>query len=210
VAAACPVPETLTVVGEFVALLVTLTLAPVTAPAVVGSNVTVSVAVCPGVRIVPLVTPLALNPAPVVVSPEIVTLEFPVFVSVEVCDVDVFTVCVPKLKLVGFAVSVAVAATPVPVKLMVICDGVPFVVNCTDPVTAPAPVGANTALNAKLPPAAIVDDVVSPLMLIPAPATVMFENVRVALPLFRSVICWEFEFPTITLEKLALVGEADT
>jgi hypothetical protein len=129
VAAAWPVPERLTVVGVLVALLATLTLAPVTAPAVVGSNVTVSVAVWPGVRIVPFVTPLALNPAPVVVTPEIVTFALPVFVSVEVCELDVFTVCVPKLKLAGLADSVCVDTTPVPVKLMVMDEGVPFVVS---------------------------------------------------------------------------------
>ena len=39
---ATPVPETLTVAGEFVASLVTLTLA-LTAPAVPGANMTVSV-----------------------------------------------------------------------------------------------------------------------------------------------------------------------
>ena len=113
----------------FVALLATLTLAPVTAPAVVGSNVTVSVAVWPGVRIIPFVTPLALNPAPVVATPEIVTLALPVFVSVEVCELDAFTVCVPKLKLVGFADSVCADTMPVPVKLIVMDEGVPFVVS---------------------------------------------------------------------------------
>jgi len=182
------VPERLTAVGVLVALLATLTPAPVTAPAVVGSKVTVRVAVCPGVRTVPFVTPLALNPAPVVVSPEIVTLEFPLLVSVEACELDVFSVCVPKPKLAGFALNVRVAAKPVPVRLIVIDKGAPFVVSCTDPVTAPALVGANAALNARLPPAAIVEDVVSPLMLIPAPDTAMLENVRVILPLLCSVI----------------------
>src|ERR1700683_1705934 len=185
-------------------------LAPVTAPAVVGSNVTVSVAVWPGVRIVPFVTPLALNPAPVAVSPDIVTLALPVFVSVEVCELDVFTVCVPKLKLAGLADSVCVAVMPVPVRLMVIDEGVPFVVSRIDPFTAPAPVGANTALKGRLPPAAIVDDVVSPVMLIPAPDTVTLEKGSVILPLLCRVIGCELMFPTITFEKLALVGEAAT
>jgi hypothetical protein len=39
-----PVPDRLTTAGEFVALLAMLTLAPATAPSVVGAKVTVSVA----------------------------------------------------------------------------------------------------------------------------------------------------------------------
>jgi hypothetical protein len=76
------VPES--VIGSDAALLVTVTLAPVTAPAVVGSNVTVNVAVCVGINVKPVETPLALNPAPTTFTPEIVTSEFPLLVSVVV------------------------------------------------------------------------------------------------------------------------------
>lgn len=41
--AAWPVPDSVMVVGEFGALLATLTLAPVTAPGAVGANVTLRV-----------------------------------------------------------------------------------------------------------------------------------------------------------------------
>jgi hypothetical protein len=78
----CPVPDRVIVVGEPVALLAMLTLAPFTAPGVVGANVTVSVADCPGVSIVPFDTPLALKPAPATVTLETVMFEFPLFVSV--------------------------------------------------------------------------------------------------------------------------------
>ena len=158
----------------------------------------------------PFATPLELNPAPVVVTLEIVTLEFPVFVIVEVSELDVFTVTVPKFKLVGLAVSVRVAATAVPLRLMVRGDGVPLVVRLTEPLTLPAEVGVKTALNVSVPPAAIVLDVVRPLMLIPAPVTVMFENVSVVFPLFRSWIDCELFVPTTTLENVALVGLAAT
>jgi hypothetical protein len=148
--------------------------------------VTVTVAVCPGVRMVPFETPLALNPAPCVVNPEIVTFEFPVLVSVKGRELEVFRFTVPKLKLVGFALRVSAVATPVPLRLMVMGEGLPFVASRMVPLIAPAPDGANTALNIRLPPATIVDDVVKPLTLIPAPATVMLENESVALPLFVS------------------------
>lgn len=170
------------------ALLATLTLAPFTAPAVVGLNVTVTVAVCPGVRIVPFETPLAPNPAPVVVNPEIVSFEFPVFVSVKGRELEAFRFTVPKLKLVGFAIRVSAVATPVPLRLIVMGEGMPFVVSWMVPLIVPGWGGANTALNIRLPPAAIVDDVVRPLMLIPVPATVMFENESSVLPLLVSLI----------------------
>ena len=118
------------------------------------------------------------------------------------------TLTLPKVTGEGLRVIVDCVATPVPPRLMVRVDGEPFVANCTDPLTAPAAVGANTALNVKFPPAAIVEDVVSPLTLIPVPATVIFENVSVALPLFCSVIGCELLLPTVTFEKATLDGDA--
>jgi len=47
-------------------------------------------------------------------------------------------------------------------------------------------------------------------MLIPAPDTAILENVSVAFPLFVSFTVWEPLFPTTTLEKATLVGEAET
>ena len=135
---------------------------------------------------------------------------FPAFVSVDVCDVEVFRSTFPKLRLVGFAVSVSVVTTPVPLRLMARGDGVPFVVRVTDPLTVPGDAGEKMALNVKLLPAAIVDDVAKPLMLIPAPATAIFEKVSVTLPSFVSVIDWELLFPTTTFEKPTLAGDAAT
>jgi len=204
------VPARATVVGDPVALLAIFTLAPATVPPVVGLNVTVSVAAWPGLRIRPFATPLELKPAPVVVTLETVTLEFPVLVMVEVSELDVFRLTVPKFKLVGFAVRVRVAATAVPFRLMVSGEGVPFVVSVTEPLTLPADAGVNTALNVNVAPAAIVLDVVRPLMLIPAPVTETLENVSVVLPLFFSWIGWELLLPTTTLENVALAGLAAT
>jgi hypothetical protein len=104
-----PVPVKPMVRGEFVALLAILTLAPLTAPPEVGANVTVSVADCPGVRTVPLGMPLELNPAPLVVTVEIVTFEFPLFVTEVVRDVLLASNTLPKGRLVGLAPSSMVA-----------------------------------------------------------------------------------------------------
>ena len=80
-AAAIPVPDSVMASGELVALLATDTL-PAALPAADGENVAVKVAVCPGVRMSPAEAPETLNPAPEIVTLEIVTVEFPAFVRV--------------------------------------------------------------------------------------------------------------------------------
>jgi hypothetical protein len=170
------------IAGKPVALLATLTLAPLTVPGVVGSNVTVSVVDCPGVRIVPFETPLAVNPAPATVTLETVTLEFPLFVNVAVSGVGLFTLTVPKLNVVGFAVNPRVPATPVPLKGIDSEEDAPLAVSTMDPVALVAETGVKMALSIALAPAAIVVDVVIPELLNPAPVVFTCENVRVELP----------------------------
>ena len=97
-------PDRATVAGEFVALLVTVTL-PFTLPAAVGANAMLSVADWLGVRTVPAVTPLALNPAPVTATLDMVMLEFPLFVSVTLDEPLLPTFTFPKLRLAGVAPS---------------------------------------------------------------------------------------------------------
>jgi len=155
-----------------VALLAILTLAPLTAPDDVGANVTVKVADCPGVSVVPLASPLALNPAPVVVTLEIVMFEFPLFVSDVVRELVLPVFTFPKERLVGLAASDSVAVAPVPERLIVRDDGVPFVARAMLPLTDPAEDGVNVALNVTLPPATIVLDVERPVWPNPVPETV--------------------------------------
>ena len=81
------------IVGELLALLLTATL-PDTAPALVGTRVMTTVAVWLGATVVPF-TPVALKPAPLAVVPEIMTFEFPVFVSVT------FSVALPRFRAIG-------------------------------------------------------------------------------------------------------------
>jgi len=64
-------------------------------------------------------------------------------------------------------------------------------------------------LNIKLPPAAIVVDVESPVSVMPVPATATLGNDSVPFPLFRSVIGCELLLPTTTLVKATLVGLAE-
>ncbi len=69
---------------------------------------------------VPDVTPLVLNPAPVIVTPEIVTFEFPLFVSVAPNELLLPMSTFPKPKLAGLALSKYVAAFTVRVAALLV------------------------------------------------------------------------------------------
>ena len=200
-------PDKLIVSGEV--LLVTVMLAPVTAPGAVGANTTVKVADCPGVSTVPFGTPLALNPAPVTATPEIVMLEFPLLVIDVVSEALLPSFTFPKLNVDGFAPSDKLAAVPVPDRLITKGEGVPFVVSVMLPVTVVELDGVKTALNGALPPAAIVVAAERPDSVKPGPETAICENVSIALPLFASVILCELLVPTVTVPKVTLVGLAE-
>src|SRR5690349_7842417 len=120
----------------------------------------------------PAPKPLALNPAPAVVTVEIVTLEFPLFVSVTLEELLAPRFTFPKLRLVGFAPNRRVGATPVP--LSEIAKGEPgaLLTSEIEPVTTPTEVGENTALNEAVLPGVIVKGAVKPVVLKPAPETV--------------------------------------
>lgn len=186
-----------------------LILAPFTAPGDVGANVTLSVVDCPGVRVVPFDTPEVVNPAPETVIPEIVTFEFPLFVSDVVKTLLASSFTFPKGRLVGFALSRVVAAAPVPVRLIASWAGDPFVAIVIEPIALPLAFGAKSALNVRLPPAAIVEEVEIPVTLIPVPVTAMLENPSVMFPLFFTVIGTESVVPTATLPKPTVVGLAE-
>jgi hypothetical protein len=200
----------LTIAGELAALLAIVTLAPFTLPALLGENVTVSVLDCPGIRMVSPETPLALKPAPLTVTFDISTFEFPAFVSVALNDLLLPGATVPKFKLAGVTPSEVFAAEPVPVTPITSGDGTPFVTSVIEPLTAESEPGANTALNVALEFGAIAVDVDNPVRLTPAPLAPNCEKVSGALPLFRSVIGCELVFPTTTFPKLTLVVLADT
>lgn len=77
-----PVPDKLTD-GEDVALLAIETF-PVALPAVVGANVTVSVALCPADNVAGVLTPLPAKPVPLTLICERFSVALPEFVIVSV------------------------------------------------------------------------------------------------------------------------------
>ena len=137
---------------------------------------------------------------------ETVTLELPLFVSVKLCELLLPTSTFPNAMLDELDPNSCVAATPVPESGIASGDPAALLTNEIDPETAPAPVGANAALNVVLPPAATVAGTVMPLMLKPVPVAVADVIVNAAFPVFFSTIVCEFGAPTITFPKLTLVG----
>lgn len=183
-ATACiPVPESEMLIGEFVALLVTVTV-PDTVAADPGVKVTPRVAVCPAPIICPAATPDALNPAPVALTVPIVTVELPLFVSVTLCELLLPTATLGNVRLDALAPSKNEGTTPVPDSGIVSGEPAALFTSDTDPETAPPLVGANATLKVVLLPPAIVAGVASPLMLNPVPDAVACEIVSEAVPLF--------------------------
>ena len=78
---------------------------PVTLPVAAGAKVTFRVALWPAVRTCPTEVPLTLNPGPEMLTLEIVTLEFPEFVSFAESVLLLPTLTLPKLKADTFALS---------------------------------------------------------------------------------------------------------
>ena len=112
-------PDREITVGELVALLATDTL-PATLPDTDGAKSTFNVTDCPGLRDTPVDTPLALKPAPEILTFETDTLELPELVSVtgKVLAAPGFTF--PKFKLVGAALSRYVAGLTVSVAALLV------------------------------------------------------------------------------------------
>lgn len=147
-----------------------------------------------------------MKPVPVAFTPEIVTFAFPLFVRITLSDLVVPSFTFPKLKLVGFAPSDALAATPVPLKAIVSGELAALLTSVTDPDSLPEDDGLKTALNVALFPAAMVNGAFSPDVLKPAPVAAACEIVRLALPLFETVMVCELLVPTTTLPNAALDG----
>ena len=138
---------------------------PVTVSETAGLKVRLNTAVCPGVRVLGVVIPLAVTSVAVTVIWEMVTLALPLLVSVTVLALELPALTFPKLKLVGLADIVTVAATPVPLNDTIVGEFGALLAIVTLPVRLPAVVGANRTLNVAVPPAAIVAGVFKPLAL---------------------------------------------
>ena len=99
-----PVPESETVKVELEALETTV-MPPFTLTADCGVNTALKGTLAPGLSTIGTLHPLMLNPAPVAVACEIVTLDPPVLVSESVKVRLLPTWALPKARLAGLEVS---------------------------------------------------------------------------------------------------------
>jgi len=157
-----PVPERETVRVGLDALDEIVTV-PLAAPAVVGANFTVNVVLCPAFTVSGVLMPLRVNPIPLIVAVEIVTLDPPVLVTV--ADRDWFdpSVTFPKLSVVGFELRVPGVVLPLPDSATVRVGFEALDKIVTVPLAVPDVVGANLTVNVVLWPAFKVRGVVIPL-----------------------------------------------
>ena len=116
---------------------------PVMFSEVVGLKVTFRVLLCPGAKVIGGVSPLVAKSFAPTLTWEMTALEFPVFVIVTVWELELPTLIPAKLKLVGFAESVTVAAVPVPLRATAVGELGALLAMFTVPVRLPAVVGAN-------------------------------------------------------------------
>ena len=109
---AVPVPLRMTAAEVPVELLLLLVMVnwPVTAPAAVGSNVTLKTADCPGFSVSGKVAPETVKPVPVIAGALMVRGRFPTELKVSDFVVVVFTTTLPKATVVALVVRVRVAA----------------------------------------------------------------------------------------------------
>ena len=150
-----PDPDRLMVVGEFEALLVTVTV-PESAPAVAGSKCTLNEVVCPCANGSGKDTPLTVKFADALTA-EIVTVEFPVLVRVTACDALLFPVAVDgKLREVGEAESVRTDAIPDPDSTTPVEEVGVLLVNVKVAENALAEVGVKPTVNGHEVPGASV------------------------------------------------------
>jgi hypothetical protein len=110
---AAPVPDNVTLVGEFVALLATLN-APLAAPIAVGANFTVYCTLNVGARTAGYNGWLTmLKPVPVADAELIAPGWLPIFVIVTVSVLLWFTTTLPKARLPGLAETTIVSGSPI-------------------------------------------------------------------------------------------------
>lgn len=152
--------------------------------------------------------PEVLNPVPVELTPEIVTLEFPVFVTLTFCEAVAPSFTFPKATFVVLVLRVRVGTAPAPVKLIVKSEFGALLTSEMDPATAPVVLGPKVALKLADLPGWTVMGMDIPLMLNPfkPPVIVTCEIVKTAFPGFEICIGCELVLPSATFPKFTFAG----
>jgi len=165
-----PVPLSEIVAGELAALLTTVTL-PERLPVEVGAKLTLKEVDWPAARFSGSVIPLVVKPAPLALTCEMETLEFPVLEIVTLCVTLDPVGRLPKFSDVGDAESWSVVATPVPPRGITRDEFGALLMSVMLPEAVPVEAGAKPMLNAEEPPAGTESGRTSPEEVNPVPAS---------------------------------------
>ena len=181
---------------------------PLAAPGEVGSNCTCNVVDSVGFRVTGKLPPTMVKPAPDIDAEFTVTEDVPVDVNVSDCVVAVFTVTLPKLRLVALTVNCGLAAV-VPVPLTATATVLPvdellLIESC--PVAAPIAVGPNCTCRVIDWVGFRVTDKLPPTMVKPAPEIAAEFTATGDVPVDVSVSDCVVEVFTVTLPKLRLAA----
>src|SRR5580700_979691 len=201
-----PLPLTGMVSGEFGASLISET-KPVTVPGAVGVNTALNVALLPDAITVGMLRPAILKLLPEILTREMVTLLFPVLLSLMVCELVSPMATLPRLALAGVADKRP--STPAPLSPIVKLGSGALLSITILPVASPVVSGAKWASRLTLCPAKSLKGVATLLMEKPLPLTLTREMVRLLVPVLLSLTAFESLVPMATLPKLALAGVAD-
>lgn len=178
-------PDAETEFGVLLALLLIDTF-PVTLPVAFGENITFKVADWPAAIVAPL-TPLpALNPVPLTLTPDTVTLAFPVFFTATPMVFELPTTWLPKLMLELESESVRVVEPPLPLREMVTVGLLPLLLRTMLPVLLPVVVGAKVTVKFMVTPGAIHSGMYRLLILNPVPLNAALESTKTEPPVFFS------------------------
>jgi hypothetical protein len=200
-----PEPVNATVIAESEALLLNAML-PLAAPAAVGENSAVKVAVPPAARVSGTGAPAMEKPTPVVMACETVVDAVPEFLRMIVALPVAPTLTLPKLTDEGVAASAP--CTPIPDRLRVALgsDEPTVPETWTEPDDEPDAVGANVTVNFVLADGAKTIGRFKPVTSNSVPTCVMPETVMDSVPELVSVTVSLVLLPTATSPKVSVDG----
>jgi hypothetical protein len=172
-----------------------ITIDPEAAPLACGANATLNVRLCPAFSVVGTLMPVMVNPAPLAVTCEMLTVDPPELVNVSDFVRLAPSCTAPKSMLAGFAPTIP-GVTPTPDIGTLSREFVAVLVIAILPVTLPLADGANVTEKLVLWPAARVTGRVRPLTLNPDPLATAWVTVTLEpVPLVRLTV-WGWFTPT--------------
>lgn len=178
---------------------------PVDAPADLGSNCTLKLAVLPATSVNGRARPEVLKPAPEIFAAAIVTGTVPELPTKTVCVLATPVTALPKLILAGDRLSADCVI--VPERLTLVTPPWALIKEIS-PLLVLLEVGLYFTVNVRLSPGTTSTGVAIPDLENPDPLRLICDRVTLAVPTFFNVVTAESVLPCFTLLKLRAAGIA--